>query len=148
MATAGLNHEVEEVVRNADEARSAILQEDWAVAERSLTEAQDRIGRLLREVGDKSRQAMLAPEPDQGDRGWASHSPGRKPASFFQHRAPQSRSQPAICCAGHVAFLHQGGQSWVAAGGYVGDGPCCKRSQKRKVVLGHSLPARFLALAL
>jgi hypothetical protein len=69
MATAGLNHEVEEVVRNADEARSAILQEDWAVAERSLTEAQDRIGRLLREVGDKSRQAMLAPEPDQGDRG-------------------------------------------------------------------------------
>jgi hypothetical protein len=47
----------------------AILQENWAVAERSLTEAQDRIGRLLREVGDKSRQAMLAPKPDQGDRG-------------------------------------------------------------------------------
>ena len=69
MATEGLNQEAEEVVRSAHEARSAILQEDWAVAERSLTEAQDRIGRLLREVGDKSREAMLAPKPDQGDRG-------------------------------------------------------------------------------
>ena len=69
MATEGLNREVDEVVRSADEARAAILHEDWAVAERSLTEAQDRIGRLLREVGDKSRQAMLVPKPDQGDRG-------------------------------------------------------------------------------
>jgi hypothetical protein len=33
----------------------------------------------------------------------------------------------------------------VAAGGYVSDGPCCKRSQKRKVVLGHAYPARYLA---
>jgi len=27
------------------------------------------VGRLLREVGDKSREVMLAPAPDKGDRG-------------------------------------------------------------------------------
>jgi hypothetical protein len=39
------------------------------IAQRMLIEAQDRIGRLLREVGDKSREVMMAPKPDPGDRG-------------------------------------------------------------------------------
>jgi hypothetical protein len=30
---------------------------------------QETVGRLLREVGDKSREVILAPTPDKGDRG-------------------------------------------------------------------------------
>ena len=69
MTTSAMDQESEEVVKSAEGARSAIRREDWAVAERMLTEAQDRIGRLLREVGDKTREAIMVPAPDQGDRG-------------------------------------------------------------------------------
>ena len=69
MSTAALNDESDEVVKCAEGARSAIQREDWAVAERMLTEAQDRIGRLLREVGDKHSEATMVPKPDEGDRG-------------------------------------------------------------------------------
>jgi len=56
-------------VRSAEGARTAIQREDWGIAQRMLTEAQDRIGRLLREVGEKSREVMMAPKPDCRDRG-------------------------------------------------------------------------------
>jgi hypothetical protein len=64
-----MNQDIHDVVRSAESARTAILSEDWGLAQRMLTEAQDRIGRLLREVGDKSREVMMAPKPDRGDRG-------------------------------------------------------------------------------
>ena len=69
MSNAALTQEAIDIVRSAEDARSAIERDEWAVAERTLTEAQDRIGRLLREVGDKQREAMLVPQPDEGDRG-------------------------------------------------------------------------------
>ena len=56
-------------MRSAEGARTAIQREDWGIAQRMLTEAQDRIGRLLREVGEKSREVMMAPKPDCRDRG-------------------------------------------------------------------------------
>jgi hypothetical protein len=52
-----------------DQVRAAVQRTEWELAIRALTEAQDRIGRLLKEVGDKSRHVMLAPKPDEGDRG-------------------------------------------------------------------------------
>jgi hypothetical protein len=67
MASTAMNQEVHEIVQNAQGARAAIQSEDWGLAERLLTEAQDRIGRLLREVGDKSHEKMMAPKVDQGD---------------------------------------------------------------------------------
>ena len=69
MASTAMNQEVHDLVRSTEGARTAIQREDWGVAQRLLTEMQDRIGRLLREVDDKSRQAMMAPKPDLGDRG-------------------------------------------------------------------------------
>jgi hypothetical protein len=48
---------------------SAMEAGQWSEAERSLHQVQETVGRLLREVGDKSREAILAPKPDRGDRG-------------------------------------------------------------------------------
>jgi len=48
---------------------SAIKVEEWGEAERSLHQVQETVGRLLREVGNKSRGVMMAPSPDKGDRG-------------------------------------------------------------------------------
>ena len=48
---------------------AAMDAEQWGEAERSLHQVQETVGRLLREVGDKSREVMLAPAPDNGDRG-------------------------------------------------------------------------------
>jgi hypothetical protein len=48
---------------------SAMEAGQWGEAERSLHQVQETVGRLLREVGDKSREAILAPTPDKGDRG-------------------------------------------------------------------------------
>ena len=59
-----MNQKVQEIVRNAESARSAVLMEDWGLAERMLTEVQDRVGRLLREVGDKTREKLMTPKPD------------------------------------------------------------------------------------
>jgi hypothetical protein len=50
-------------------ASTAIKVEEWGTAERSLHQVQDTVGRLLREVGEKSREIMMAPKPDMGDRG-------------------------------------------------------------------------------
>jgi hypothetical protein len=48
---------------------SAVKGEQWGEAERNLNEVQEIVGRLLREVGEKTREAMMVPAPDRGDRG-------------------------------------------------------------------------------
>jgi flagellin-specific chaperone FliS len=50
-------------------AANAMKDEEWGEAERALMEVQEITGRLLREVGDKAREKMLAPPPDVADRG-------------------------------------------------------------------------------
>jgi hypothetical protein len=50
-------------------ASTAIKDEAWREAERSLHQVQETVGRLLREVGEKSREALMVPTPDKGDRG-------------------------------------------------------------------------------
>jgi hypothetical protein len=47
----------------------AIKLEMWGEAERSLAHVQDAVGRLLREVGNKTRETLQAPSPDPRDRG-------------------------------------------------------------------------------
>jgi hypothetical protein len=69
MASPAMNQEVNDLVRSSEGARNAIQREDWGIAQRMLTEAQDRIGRVLREVDEKSRDVMMAPKPEHGDRG-------------------------------------------------------------------------------
>ncbi len=49
-------------------AANAIKDEEWGEAGRALMEIQEITGRLLREVGDRAREKMLAPAPDVGDR--------------------------------------------------------------------------------
>jgi hypothetical protein len=67
--TIAMSQEAGEIVTSAEGAKAALERGDWGIAERLLTEAQERIARLLREVGDKSREMLMAPKPDQGDRG-------------------------------------------------------------------------------
>jgi hypothetical protein len=50
-------------------ASTAIKDGSWGEAERSLRQVQETVGRLLREVGEKSREILMAPKPDMGDRG-------------------------------------------------------------------------------
>jgi hypothetical protein len=50
-------------------AAKAVKDEQWGEAERALMEVQEITGRLLREVGDKAREKMLAHVPDIRDRG-------------------------------------------------------------------------------
>ena len=47
----------------------AIRDNDLGAAERALTRVQEITTKLMLEVGEKSRAAMQAPTPDQGDRG-------------------------------------------------------------------------------
>jgi len=68
MATDAMRQEAEEIVKCAQGALSGIERGDLGSAERMLTEAQDRIGRLMREVGDQAQKEMLAPIPDERDR--------------------------------------------------------------------------------
>jgi len=44
--------------------RAAVQRNEWELALRALPEAQDRIGRSLKEIGDKSRDVMLTPKPE------------------------------------------------------------------------------------
>ena len=69
MASTAMDQDAHDLVRSTEGARTAIQHEDWGVAQRMLTEVQHHVGRLLREVGDKSREAMMAPKPDRRDRG-------------------------------------------------------------------------------
>ena len=61
--------DAEKVLEAMTAACAAMDAEQWAEAERSLHQVQETVGRLLREVGDKSREVMLVPAPDKGDRG-------------------------------------------------------------------------------
>jgi flagellin-specific chaperone FliS len=47
----------------------AIKDERWGEAERLLQQLQEIITTLARQVGDKSRETLMAPTPDRGDRG-------------------------------------------------------------------------------
>lgn len=58
-----------EIVRSAEGASAAIERQEWGVAERMLTETQERTGRLLREVGEKVHEALLVPTPKTDDGG-------------------------------------------------------------------------------
>jgi hypothetical protein len=46
---------------------SAIKGEEWAEAERCLTQIKEITDRLLREVGEMSRRAMTTPKPSHND---------------------------------------------------------------------------------
>ena len=50
------------------EAALAMKNEQWGEAERSLQEVQGLVAQLLREVGDKTQEALRAPKPDERDR--------------------------------------------------------------------------------
>jgi hypothetical protein len=50
-------------------AANAIKDEEWGVAERGLITVQEFVARLLREIGDKAQEKMLAPNPARGDGG-------------------------------------------------------------------------------
>ena len=50
MSTA-LNQDIQTIARSVDQAKSAVQRNDWLSAEQALTEVQDRVGRLLREIG-------------------------------------------------------------------------------------------------
>jgi hypothetical protein len=47
---------------------TSVKAEQWGAAEH-LHQVQETVARLLREVADKSREAMMVPTPDMGDRG-------------------------------------------------------------------------------
>jgi hypothetical protein len=44
---------------------TAIKVEDWGEAERTLCQVQETVGRLLREVGEKSREVKMPPSGDK-----------------------------------------------------------------------------------
>ena len=46
---------------------TALKTEQWSEAERGLHQVQETVGRLRREVADKSRDAVILPKPDTGD---------------------------------------------------------------------------------
>jgi hypothetical protein len=48
---------------------SAVKDQRWGDAERTLKELIAIAERLMRSVGDKTREALKAPAPDKGDRG-------------------------------------------------------------------------------
>jgi hypothetical protein len=48
---------------------TAVKDEQWADAERRLLDVQRLTSSLLQQLGDKQREAMMAPKPDRGDRG-------------------------------------------------------------------------------
>ena len=59
MPTAAMNHEVIQTRRNVEKAVDAVALEDWGSAEMALLEAQDRIGRLLREIELKRNPSRI-----------------------------------------------------------------------------------------
>ena len=48
---------------------SAVKDEQWGDAERALQEVQQIVTTLMREVGDKAHEKLMAPKSDKGDRG-------------------------------------------------------------------------------
>ena len=53
----------------AGEVSLAVKDERWGDATRHLIELQEVTSRLMREVGEKSHETLVAPSPDRGDRG-------------------------------------------------------------------------------
>jgi len=69
MASPAMNQEVNDLVRSSEGARNAIQREDWGIAQQP-SDAVLRLGEHpLREVDEKSRDVMMAPKPEHGDRG-------------------------------------------------------------------------------
>ena len=68
MSTA-LNLEMREIEQALRAADAAVTREEWLDAERALAEVQDRVGRLLREVGLKQASAPIIepPTPIKGE---------------------------------------------------------------------------------
>jgi hypothetical protein len=60
---------LQEMHKGLEAMSNAMKDEEWGEAERALMEVQEITGRLLREVGDKAREKMLALPPDVADRG-------------------------------------------------------------------------------
>jgi hypothetical protein len=69
MSKATRKDEIKAILLSAEGARTAMEREEWGLVERKLTEVQGRTARLLHEIGEKSREVIMAPKPDQGDRG-------------------------------------------------------------------------------
>jgi hypothetical protein len=59
---------VHEIVRRVEQGRAAVRRNDWDRAELALMEAQERIGRVLRELALKrqSPRVMEPPSPVKG----------------------------------------------------------------------------------
>lgn len=47
---------------------AAVKDERWADAGKGLEELQTITTKLMQEIGDKQREAMMVPNPDKGDR--------------------------------------------------------------------------------
>ena len=60
MATTAMNQKVNDARRNVEKAVDAVAREDWELAEMALLEAQDRIGRLLREIELKRSSSRIS----------------------------------------------------------------------------------------
>ena len=63
MDATAISIEANDVARSVEEARAALQRQDWEEAERALAEAQDRIGRILREIS--LQRAEPTARPDQ-----------------------------------------------------------------------------------
>jgi hypothetical protein len=64
----GVDRDIHEVAQEIEQARSAIHHNDWDTAERALVGAQDRIGRLLREI-DLKRDSLQINKPPSSTKG-------------------------------------------------------------------------------
>lgn len=63
MDATAISIEANDVARSVEEARAALQRQDWEEAERALAEAQDRIGRILREIS--LQRAAPTARPDE-----------------------------------------------------------------------------------
>jgi hypothetical protein len=63
MATTAMNQKVNDARRNVEKAVDAVAREDWELAEMALLEAQDRIGRMLREIELKRSSSRIFEPP-------------------------------------------------------------------------------------
>jgi hypothetical protein len=60
--------EAHKALEAMSKAPSTAKDEQWGEAERALMEVQEVTGRLLREVGDKVHEKLMAPAPVKSDR--------------------------------------------------------------------------------
>jgi hypothetical protein len=63
MKSDAISQDMHEVVRKAEQGRTAVLRNEWGTAEHALMEAQDRIARVLRELALKRNSPRLAEPP-------------------------------------------------------------------------------------